>query len=191
MQHNMQGCIAAFERLIGRKPMQTLLGLNNNGEGSAASLMEQYECGGISEEDFILAIRDLCQPGTTNEQIVDAWMMMHGGIPQERLEQVREWHNEGHHILLLSNSNTIHKRDIENKYDMSMFDCCIYSHEVGASKPNTAIYDVVMQTLHEKGWDKEPIIFVDDIAANREVGEQYGWKTFESLEELIKWRMEN
>ncbi|MCQ2348014.1 MAG: hypothetical protein MJZ65_02375 [Paludibacteraceae bacterium] len=184
MQHNLPGCIAAFERLMGSERMQSVLGLSANGEGTYNSLMEQYERGSVSEEEFIRTIRENSLPGTTDEQVADAWVLMHGGIPQERLEQVRQWHNAGHHTLLLSNSNTLHKRDIETHYDMSMFDVCIYSHIVGASKPSPAIYDAVMQTLRDKGWDQNPTIFVDDIAANREMGERYGWRTFESLGEM-------
>jgi len=184
MQHNMPGCIAAFEQLMGKAEMQAVLGLGGNGEGAAKSLMEDFECGRVTEEDFVETIRKASKPGTTAEQIVAAWNMMHGGIPQERLEQLREWHDKGCHLVLLSNSNTIHKRDVETNYDMSMFDRCIYSQEVGAHKPERAIYEAVMEYLKIQGWDKLPTLFIDDIAINREVGEEFGWKGFESVKAL-------
>jgi len=184
MQHNLPGCITAFEQLMGKEQMRTVLGLGGNGEGAAKSLMEDFECGRVSEADFVETIRRSSRSGTTAQQIIDAWTMMHGGIPQERLEQIRKWHDAGCYVILLSNSNSIHKRDIETNYDMSMFDYSIYSHEVHAHKPERAIYEAVMQHLKFQGRDTIPTIFVDDIAINREVGEEFGWTCYESINSL-------
>jgi len=184
MQHNMPGSIAAFEQLMGSEQMQTVIGLGANGEGAANSLMEDFECGRVSEQDFVETIRRASKPGTTAEQIEAAWVMMHGGIPQERLEHIRQWHNEGAYVILLSNSNSIHQRDIKTNYDMSMFDHCIYSHEVHAHKPERAIYEVVQQHLKEQGREQIPTFFTDDIAINREVGEQFGWTCYDSIQSL-------
>jgi len=184
MQHNMPGCIAAFTDLMGAANMQSALGLGSNGEGSANSLMEDFECGRVSEDEFVDAILRASKPGTTRQQVVDAWVMMHGGIPQWKLERIRGWHDAGHHVLLLSNSNAIHKRDVETNYDMSMFDQCFYSHLIHAHKPELAIYEAVQAFLQQKGWDTLPTIFVDDIAINRTVGEQFGWTTYSDISEL-------
>ena len=48
MNHNMPECIARFTDILGKENMKTILGLASNGEGTADSLMEQYERGDIS-----------------------------------------------------------------------------------------------------------------------------------------------
>ena len=48
MNHNMPECIARFTDILGEEQMKTILGLATNGEGTADSLMEQYERGDIS-----------------------------------------------------------------------------------------------------------------------------------------------
>ena len=53
MNHNMPECIARFTDILGEEHMKTILGLASNGEGTADSLMEQYERGDISTDAFI------------------------------------------------------------------------------------------------------------------------------------------
>ena len=53
MQHNMPECIARFTAILGEEKMKTILGLAPNGEGTADSLMEQYERGDISTDYFV------------------------------------------------------------------------------------------------------------------------------------------
>jgi len=184
MGHNLPGCIAELTRLMGADHMQSVLGLCPNGEGVEHSMMEDFECGRVSEEEFVTRLMEASQPGTTRQQLIDAWMLMHAGIAPWKLEQLRHWHDAGHHILLLSNSNPIHRRDILEHYDMSMFDQCFYSHLIGAAKPDPRFYDAVTTYLSEQGWAELPTLFVDDLEANRTMGEHYGWRTFASIPDL-------
>lgn len=184
MSHNVPGCIVELIRLMGEDQMRSVLGLCPNGEGLEHSLMEDFECGRVSEADFIEKLRRACPAGTTAQQIVDIWNIMHAGIAPWKLEQIRLWHEAGHHILLLSNSNSIHRQDILTHYDMSSFDQCFYSHLLGAQKPDPKFYDAVMRYLQQQGWDTLPTVFVDDLQANRAMGEQYGWRTYESIEQM-------
>ena len=183
MNHNMPECIARFTDILGESRMKTILGLASNGEGTADSLMEQYERGDISTDAFIDGIMQHAQRTTTRQEIIDAWNAMHGGIPQERLQLIQSWKDAGHRLFLLSNNNDLHWHHILSLYDMSMFEYCFASHLLRMSKPDPRIYEAVDKQLHEWGCE-QPFHFVDDIAINREAAEQLGWKTYETIYEV-------
>lgn len=184
MQHNMPECIARFTAILGEEKMKTILGLAANGEGTADSLMEQYERGDISTDYFVDTILEQAKQGTTREEVIAAWNTMHGGIPAERLQHIQQWKDAGHHLFLLSNNNELHWEDIFSHYDMSMFEHCFASHLLHISKPDPRIYKVVDNQL--RTWKCEPPFhFVDDIAINRETAEQLGWQTYENIYEVI------
>lgn len=184
MQHNMPECIARFTAILGEEKMKTILGLAANGEGTADSLMEQYERGDISTDYFVDTILEQAKQGTTREEVIAAWNTMHGGIPAERLQHIQQWKDAGHRLFLLSNNNELHWEDIFSHYDMSMFEHCFASHLLHISKPDPRIYKVVDNQL--RTWKCEPPFhFVDDIAINRETAEQLGWQTYENIYEVI------
>jgi putative hydrolase of the HAD superfamily len=180
MNHNMPECIARFSAILGEEKMKTMLGLASNGEGTANSLMEQYERGDISTNFFIDTILKHAKAGTSREEVIAAWNAMHGGIPTERLEHIQQWKDAGHHLFLLSNNNDLHWHHILSQYDMSMFDYCFASHLMHMSKPDPRIYQAVDNQL--RVWDcEQPFHFVDDIAINRINAEKIGWKTYETI----------
>ncbi|MBR2936435.1 MAG: hypothetical protein IKB81_05085 [Paludibacteraceae bacterium] len=180
MNHNMPECITRFTAILGEEKMKTILGLASNGEGTADSLMEQYERGEVSTEYFVNTILTHAKAGTTREDVIAAWNTMHGGIPAERLQHIQRWKDQGHRLFLLSNNNDLHWQDIHAKYDISMFEHCFASHLLHLSKPDPRIYQVVDDQLREWGME-QPFHFVDDIAINRQTAEQLGWKTYESI----------
>lgn len=118
MQHNMPECIARFTAILGEEKMKTILGLAPNGEGTADSLMEQYERGDISTDYFVDTILEQAKQGTSREEVIAAWNTMHGGIPAERLQHIQQWKDAGHRLFLLSNNNELHWEDIFSHYDM-------------------------------------------------------------------------
>jgi len=185
MDLNMPGCVAALTKIMDGNKVKDVLGLCPNGEGMTDSLMEGFECGTVSENDFLQAMLEIAKPGTTADDIRQAWVTLHGGIQPWKMEQIRQFKSQGHHILLLSNNNDIHMRDIVTNYDMSAFDQCFYSNVVHSHKPERGIYEAVQTYLKGQGWDELPTFFVDDIPANREVGDQMGWRTFDSISALV------
>lgn len=176
----MPECTARFTAILGEEKMKSVLGLASNGEGTANSLMEQYERGEISTEHFVSTILEHAKAGTTREEVIAAWNAMHGGIPAERLQHIRQWKDAGHRLFLLSNNNDLHWHDVFSHYDMSMFEHCFASHLLHVSKPDPKIYQLVDNQLHE--WScEEPFHFVDDILINRQTAQQLGWQTYETI----------
>lgn len=185
MQHNMPGCIEKFQTILGNEGMEKVLGMKPNAEGLPNSLMEQFECGLVSEEDFIQTILTHAQEGTTTQDIIDAWNTMHAGIPSYKIDIISRWKAQGHRLLLLSNNNALHWKDLHDHYDMTIFEQCFASHLIHSHKPNKKIYEAVQQYLQEQQYPA-PYYFVDDLKANRETGATFGWKTYTSIEELDK-----
>ena len=183
MNHNMPECIARFTDILGETAMKEILGLASNGEGTTDSLMEQYERGEISTDEFVAMIMQHAQRPTTFDEIMSAWNAMHGGIPAERLELLQQWKKAGHRLFLLSNNNDLHWHHILSLYDMSMFEYCFASHLMHMSKPDIRIYQQVDHQLRAMGCTP-PFHFVDDIAINREMANQLGWKTYETIYQL-------
>lgn len=178
MQHNIPGCIAKFKALMGDNFGH--LGLREDGEGS--DLMGRYEQGLVSTDEFVGTILKDCPAGTTREQVEDAWVTMHRGIPQERFAQLDVLLQKGYNLYLLSNSNELHWKDIETRYNPHhYFKQVFLSHEMHMTKPDAGVFEYVQARIM-----KAPTIFVDDIEVNRLAGEKMGWRTFASLDELLK-----
>lgn len=211
MNHNIPATIARFTELMGDNI--AFLGLQSNGEAegideetkrlSAAvsnaadtsSLMRDFELGYASTNDFVSAILPLCKEGTTRDEILEAWDLMHAGIPTWRFEKLREWHAQ-FATYALSNNNEEHWRHIHATYPdfESYFDACFASHLLHIGKPDTRIFAIAEKTImqdYEKRhipYNREETIFVDDLAANREAARSYGWQacaSFEELEDLL------
>lgn len=76
-------------------------------------------------------------------------------------------------LVLLSNTNDIHRMYGWAKYDfLKHFDKLILSHEVGAIKPEPAIYKAVEKFT---GAAPEEHIFIDDIAEYAQGARNMGW----------------
>ena len=183
MQHNMPECMARFLAMLGEEAMAEVLGMKSNAEGLPNSLMDQFECGTVSTDEFVGTILSRAKEGTTVQDVKDAWNAMHAGIPAERLELIRSWQQAGHRLVMLSNNNALHWDDIHQNYDFSMFECMFSSHLEHCNKPNRGIYEVVHSYLVENGY-KTPYYFVDDLQANRQMGETFGWITYPTLDAL-------
>ncbi|MBR1809665.1 MAG: HAD family phosphatase [Paludibacteraceae bacterium] len=183
MKHNMQGCIAAFTELLGEDGVQQYLGLASNGEGAADSLMIQFEQGLVSAEQFVSEVLKHCQEGTTEQQVTDAWLRMHAGIPADRLEYVRSLRRQGFQTYLLSNNNELHWQDVLDHYPIAdCFDRVFLSHEMHLSKPDPRMFVAIAEELVT---EPERTIFIDDIEENRVAANlAVGWKTCAGLDEL-------
>ncbi len=183
MQHNIPGCKARFEELLGTEAVAKVLGMDSHAEGQAHSLMEQYEVGLISTDAFVDTLLGYARPGTTADDIRRAWLLMHAGIPEERRQMLRTWKQKGHRLFLLSNNNDLHWTDVQTRYDLSMFDHCFASHLLHCAKPGREIFAIVDTYLRTHGLP-QPYLFVDDLEANRLAAAAFGWQTFESMQQV-------
>ena len=74
-------------------------------------------------------------------------------------------------LLLLSNTNPWHFPYCNIKYHLhSRFDHLIVSYEVGAMKPESAIYQHTLRHVRHR----DRVVFIDDIQGHVEAAEQFG-----------------
>ena len=185
---NVNRCLQAFERIMGEENMRLVLGMDSRGEGVKAvsiaskQLMADFERGLISPETFLSQVQQYCYPGTTTEEIVEAWMSMLDELPEERLAFVDSLRAKGHPVYLLSNGNDLHYDFINRKYGLeSHFDGFFLSQKMHMAKPEPEIFEAVQKEIG----NPENVIFIDDLQANRLAAEQtVHWKTFESIDAL-------
>lgn len=201
INHNIPRCIRLFRELLGSN--LHVLGLQDNGEAAgittadvadaAASisptLMSDFELGYIDTDGFVSALLPLCQPGTTREQILEAWDAMHGDLPAERLDMLRRSH-ETHYQYALSNNNEEHWSHLHRfcpDFD-SYFDALFASHLLHVAKPDPGIFLAAEKVIRQQvpDYTRSRVIFVDDLEANRLAAERFGWSSAPSMEELFQ-----
>lgn len=186
---NVPRCVDNFKRLMGEANVRNVLGIDDEGEGvvavSAATrqLMHDYEYGNISTDAFLKSVLEFCHPGTTVDDVSQAWMSMVDELPQERLDYIAMLRKAGYKTILLSNSNELHWEPIFEQYHLDRyFDRIFASHQLHMAKPNKEIFDYVVR---EAQIDCAHTIYVDDLEKNRAAGERFaGWLTCASVEEL-------
>ena len=186
---NVPRCVANFKRLMSEEYIRTVLGIDDEGEGvvavSAATkqLMHDYEYGNITTEAFLHTLQEYCSPGTTIDQIREAWLSMLDELPQERLDYIAELRRKGYRTILLSNSNELHWEPILVQFNLgSYFDAVFASQQLHMAKPNREIFEHVVR---EANVDCAHTIYVDDLEKNRLAGERFAdWQTVSSIEEL-------
>ena len=183
MNLNIKRCIASFEALMGEETTRHILGMDTDGEGVAETLMQKYEAGLVTTDEFIGEILKYCKEGTTPQQVTEAWISMHDGIPQERIGYLRKLHDEGYRICLLSNNNDIHWNDVCEKYDIGdCFDHVFLSHILHCSKPDEKIFRHVCSVVNS---NPRHTVYIDDLEANRKAASRIaGWRTCADIEQL-------
>jgi len=153
---------------------------------------ELYEKGFISTNDFVAAFR-VNYPSISATQFKKAWNSIILEFPEYRLEFLKNIStNKNYKLILLSNTNALHiEQVIENmslhRYERfkSYFDQFYLSHEIQLRKPDTSIYEFV---LEENQLEASTCFFVDDTKENTQAAAQLGihtWNNDPKKEDII------
>jgi putative hydrolase of the HAD superfamily len=85
---------------------------------------------------------------------------------------VRKLKRAGYRLVLLSNTSIAHYEFIRSRWDLlDPFDECVLSYEIGAIKPEPAIFDAALAAIRCR---PEEAFYTDDIAAYVEAGRARG-----------------
>jgi putative hydrolase of the HAD superfamily len=130
------------------------------------NLFDDFEKGMISSQIFRNELKLHCRQGTSDDEIDAAWNSMLLDIPKERLELLVQI-KKTYRIFLLSNTNEIHMRFINNylveRFGMAdfkeIFEKVYYSFEVNMQKPDAKIFELV---IDQNNLEKEETLFIDD-----------------------------
>ena len=182
MQHDRQGCLAALRQLLSDEDITNILGFGNDRHDT---LRYRFEIGACSTQEFLDCILSHSKPGTTVQQVIDAWNILHAGIVDRTWEQLKQLHNQGHKLYLMSNTDEIHWQHTLALYGGkidALFDEVFLSFELGLVKPDEAFF----KTVDKRIADARQTLFVDDMEVNRLAAQAYvGWKTYGAIDELL------
>ena len=183
MKHNLIDCRRAFRNYMSDNTFYTRLGIGN--ENPQGTLVDAYNRG-MDTETFIAEVLKICKPGTTPEDVIWAWNMLHDNVPEERWEQICELRAKGYRTYLFSNTNELHWHDTMTKYQAQIeecFDGIFLSFMMHCAKPDKRIFKMVDKAI---GADPERTKFVDDSLANREAAAKYVlWETCWDMKSLF------
>lgn len=140
-----------------------------------SELVAKYQVGEISTDDFINAILPICKPGTTRQEVIDAWMAMLVGIPETRKQKLLELHKAGYKLYVLSNINELHAEWTREQIRNLPFEQVFFSNEMHLAKPDVRCYEMV---IRETGIKPEETLYIDDLPANIEAGLNAGFECF-------------
>lgn len=144
------------------------------------SLFDDFETGKIGKSTFIEGIKNISDTQLTAEQICTAWNAMLLDFPLRRLQllqQLRLYYD----LILLSNTNEIHEEafnkilnDSHGAHLAAFFDRVYYSHRVGMRKPDTAVFQKI---LDDTGFTAGHTLFIDDSPQHIEAAKTLGIQT--------------
>lgn len=142
-------------------------------------LLVEYETGRISTAEFFRRVQQL----TGYQGTLDDFAVEFGDIFFP-IDEMIAWHGElrarGIPTFIFSNSNELAVRHIRSAFPFfSGFDAYIYSHEVGAMKPEAKIYEAVETVTGRRG---DAILYIDDRAENVAAGAARGWRVIQHVE---------
>lgn len=154
---------------------------------------DNYETGNISDEKFRNEIKKNIPHPVGDAQIDDAWNSMLFSIPTKRVAFLKEL-KEKYRLFLLSNTNCIHinafteivNRDFGKNILPDLFEKIYFSCKINMRKPDTEIFNYVMNENHLK---KEETIFIDDSIQHVEGGKRAGLTSYHL--DLSKNTLEN
>ena len=157
-------CIEAFENLGVINVRDQLV---NNYQHK--DLFMQIEMGLITPAEFRNRIRLLTRHSLTDEQIDEAWIAMLDDIPIYKLELLLELRKQ-YNTILLSNTNAIHWKWAEQTFFSykghqvsDFFDRIYLSYQLHMEKPNTDIFEYVIETANIPPTET---LFIDDAIPN-------------------------
>jgi FMN phosphatase YigB (HAD superfamily) len=136
----------------------------------------QFETGQISREEFVDGIKKFI-PDASSDEILQAWSAILLDFPLYRLEFLQML-SKKYRLFLLSNTDAIHIETFEQKNGATFysdfyncFEKVYFSFEIGMRKPNSEIYNYV---LNEHDLQAICTLFIDDKKENTDAARSLG-----------------
>ena len=145
-----------------------------------------YEVGKISESRFLETLRAVADAPLSIRQVKEAWNAMLLTIKPERFDMLLRLRKK-YRVFLLSNTNETHLNFVDGylrtvygfdltHFDQTYFDKAYYSHLIGLIKPNSDIFEFVLQ---DADLIAAECLFIDDVAANTEGAKRVGMNVYQ------------
>lgn len=144
----------------------------------STDLVQRFESGRIEAQPFVSELSALLGLKTSYTEFCDLWTSVffeEALLPESLLARL----HKKHRMLVLSNTNSIHFSMLKARYPLfRQFDDFVLSYEVGAMKPDAAIY---REAIRRAGCRAEECFFTDDIQANVEAARNNGMDAVQFL----------
>ena len=133
---------------------------------------DDFESGKMSVDDYVTWASGQLGFDGSRQEFIDAWCDIFT-VNEPMWQLVESLKSAGHRLIIFSNTNGLHAPYVLERYPgFSLFDACIFSHEVGAIKPEQKIFDHALETYQLV---PEETYYIDDLLPNIEAGQQNGF----------------
>jgi putative hydrolase of the HAD superfamily len=148
-----------------------------------------YETEKITTQELIESLQKFI-PKATENQLIYAWNAILKDFPKYRLEFIQKLASEQRYtLILLSNTNELHINWIKEHVSFfsvfkSCFDAFYLSHEINIRKPDTRIFEFV---LEQHQLNPNETLFIDDTKENTDAAATLGihtWNNNPSTEDV-------
>jgi HAD superfamily hydrolase (TIGR01509 family) len=131
-----------------------------------------FESGKIDKAEYIPWASKLLDFSGEQKEFEAIWSSIFTPI-QPMWKLARELKSAGYQLILFSNTNSIHAAFFLNEYAIfEIFDGAVFSHEIGAMKPNDAFYE---KAIEKYKLSPHETIYFDDLEANIQAGIKFGF----------------
>ncbi|MEM9363282.1 MAG: HAD family phosphatase [Bacteroidota bacterium] len=149
------------------------------------ALFKSYEKGDVSSDGFLDVVAEHF-PMASQEDLIHAWNAILLDFPLHRLDFVEQLAQENtYRLFLLSNTNDIHIEFVKQQMGIedynrfkNAFEVFYLSYEMGMRKPDTEIFEFVLQQNELKASET---LFVDDTKENTDAASSLGIATWNLL----------
>ena len=142
---------------------------------------DKYERGHLSNQEFLDMVRKSLGFNAPDKDVIEAWNALLLAIPKERIDLVKKL-SEKYRTIVLSNTSDYHvsgfnqilKDSTGHSALHEIYDTVFFSYELGCRKPESIIYEKVLEKAQIKA---EETLFLDDNYDNIQAAKKMGFKT--------------
>lgn len=143
--------------------------------GKIIARKDDFESGKIPVDEYIEWASGLLDSKATEVEFRKAWNSIFTPITAT-WELAAQLKAEGHRLILYSNTNAIHAPYCLETYSVfEHFDHAVFSHEIGAIKPQD---DFFLRSFEQFNIIPEDTIYIDDMPENIQAGKAHGLRSF-------------
>jgi putative hydrolase of the HAD superfamily len=151
-------------------------------QAKQVEIIDLFEEGKCSAEEFRDGVRKLVGKELSNEQIDKAWFSMILEIPRDVIQLLGVLKLK-YRLFLFSNTNVLHieylKKEFERQLGFDLFNCvfdkAFFSNEIHHRKPHPESFKYV---LEQAGIEAEETLFIDDSKQHLEGASKVGLNTY-------------
>lgn len=144
------------------------------------ALFKQHEKGMIKDEDFAHQLCNEMGIALSFEQFELGWQAIFVSLQHSVIERMQQLRHEGHRVVILSNTNRLHRGYWSTHYPEVVTACdhLYLSYDLGMRKPDAEIFQYVLAQEYCLPGD---VVFFDDSAENIATAATLGIKAIQVM----------